>query len=259
MRAWIITQCRGCPGYAFIRTRLATRAWSCPAEQLAGRVLCNNRRDDLLPYEQYSLNRMMFTNKVGFTIGTGRCGTLFLYHVMEKEPDVASSHERNPENEAFQRYCKWHRLPVDDEGFLAIKEREVRGDLEQRAYSFEASPYLALSVRELHERFGAKFLFVYAREPFCFLLHLLNLFFLSTAGEKDTSIPVVAIGAHFRRVSVLDDEHEMTGIDDAIAARANDLHWHAGNGQFPGKYPDCSLSPARRPQSSQPPFLRSSF
>ena len=24
----------------------------------------------------------------------------------------------------------------------------------------------------------------------------------------------------------------MTGIDDAIAARANDLHRHAGNGQF---------------------------
>jgi hypothetical protein len=106
---------------------------------------------------------MSFTNRVGFTIGTGRCGTLFLYHVMEKEPGVASSHERNPENEAFQRYCKWHRLPVDDESFLATKEREIRADLEQRAYSFEASPYLALSVRELHERFGAKFLFLIRR------------------------------------------------------------------------------------------------
>jgi hypothetical protein len=76
---------------------------------------------------------------------------------------VASSHERNPENEAFQRYCKWHRLPVDDEGFLATKEREIRADLEQRAYSFEASPYLALSARELHERFGARFIFLVRR------------------------------------------------------------------------------------------------
>ena len=33
----------------------------------------------------------------------------------------------------------------------------------QRPYSFEASPYLALSVRELHERFGAKFLFLIRR------------------------------------------------------------------------------------------------
>jgi len=37
---------------------------------------------------------------------------------------------------------------------------------------------------------------------------------------------------HFRRVSVLDDEHEMTGIDDAIAARANDLHRHARCREF---------------------------
>jgi hypothetical protein len=106
---------------------------------------------------------MNFSNRVGFTIGTGRCGTLFLYEVMAQEPDVASSHERNPDNEAFQRYCKWHRLPVDDEGFLAAKEREIRADLEHRAYSFEASPYLSLSVKELHERFGARFVFLIRR------------------------------------------------------------------------------------------------
>jgi hypothetical protein len=104
-----------------------------------------------------------FANRAGFAIGTGRCGTMFLYEVMAKEPGVASSHERNPDNEAFQRYCKWHGLPVDDEGFLATKEREIRADLEGRAYSFEASPYLALSVRELHERFGAKFIFLVRR------------------------------------------------------------------------------------------------
>jgi hypothetical protein len=106
---------------------------------------------------------MTFANRVGFAIGTGRCGTLFIHQVLENEPDVASSHERNAENEAFQRYCKWHCLPVDDEGFLAAKEREIRADLEQRPYSFEASPYLALSVKALHERFGAKFLFLIRR------------------------------------------------------------------------------------------------
>ena len=102
-------------------------------------------------------------NRVGFAIGTGRCGTVFLYEALAKEPGVASAHERNPENEAFQRYCKWHRLAIDDEGFLATKEREIRADLESSAYSFEASPYLALSVRELHERFGAKFVFLIRR------------------------------------------------------------------------------------------------
>ena len=106
---------------------------------------------------------MSFADKVGFAIGTGRCGTLFLHQVMEKEPDVASSHERNPDNETFHRYCKWHRLPVDDEGFLATKEKEIAADLGQRRYSFEASPYLSLSVKELHERFGARFLFLIRR------------------------------------------------------------------------------------------------
>lgn len=106
---------------------------------------------------------MSFNNKVGFTIGTGRCGTLFLYQLMDREPKVASSHERNPDNETFHRYCKWHDLPVDHEGFLTTKEKEIRADLETHAYSFEASPYLSLSVKELHERFDAKFIFLMRR------------------------------------------------------------------------------------------------
>jgi hypothetical protein len=100
---------------------------------------------------------------VGFAVGSGRCGTLFLHEVVQREPGVASSHERNPDNEAFHRYCKWHNLPVDDEGFLATKEHEIRTDLAERAFSFEASPYLSLSVGELHERFGAKFIFLVRR------------------------------------------------------------------------------------------------
>ena len=109
---------------------------------------------------------MDFSNKVGFTIGTGRCGTLFIYQLMEKEPEVASSHERNPDNETFHRYCRWNNLPVDNEGFLATKEKEILADLENYTYSIEASPYLSLSVLELHQRFGAKFLFL-IRRPDC--------------------------------------------------------------------------------------------
>jgi len=106
---------------------------------------------------------MSFANRVGFAVGTGRCGTLFLYQVMQQEPAVASSHERNPENEAFHRYCQWHRLPVDTEGFLREKEREIAADLESHSYSFEASPYLSLSLNELHERFGGRFVFLIRR------------------------------------------------------------------------------------------------
>lgn len=106
----------------------------------------------------------MTTNgRVGFCVGTGRCGTLFLYQLACQEPDVASSHERNPDNETFHRYCQWHGLPVDHEGFLSTKAAEIDADLAARKFSFEASPYLSLSVHQLHERFGAKFILLVRR------------------------------------------------------------------------------------------------
>jgi hypothetical protein len=91
------------------------------------------------------------SDRVGFAIGTGRCGTLFLYEVMGSEPAVASSHERNPENEAFHRYCKWHGCPSTTRAFCGRRA----GDRRPRVgHSFGVSPYLALSVRS-SERFGA--------------------------------------------------------------------------------------------------------
>lgn len=105
-----------------------------------------------------------FRGRVGFGIGTGRCGTKFLSEVISLEPHVSAVHERNPMNEAFQRYCKWNHLPVDDEGFLHIKELEIREDLETNIFSFESSSYLSLSVRDLYDRFGAKFILM-VRSP----------------------------------------------------------------------------------------------
>lgn len=96
--------------------------------------------------------------RVGFAVGTGRCGTKFIARAAELEPEVAASHERNPYNETFHRYCQWYRLPVDGEGFLHQIGREIAQDLAGHAFSLEASAYLSLSVLELYERFGAKFL-----------------------------------------------------------------------------------------------------
>lgn len=99
-----------------------------------------------------------YQGRVGFAIGTGRCGTLFLARALALEPGVSSVHERNPLNEAFHRYSKWYSLPVDDEGFLHAKKLEIDQDLRDHRLSFEASPYLSLSVSELYSRFGAKFI-----------------------------------------------------------------------------------------------------
>lgn len=105
-----------------------------------------------------------YTGKVGFAIGTGRCGTEFIARAAGLEPHVAASHERNPYNETFQRYVKWYGLPVDNAGFLHQKAVEIAQDLESHTYSFESSAYLSLSLHELYERFGAKFVLL-VRSP----------------------------------------------------------------------------------------------
>ncbi len=110
------------------------------------------------------MNQRLSDSQVGFAIGTGRCGTNFLYRVFDLEPNVASVHERNPLNETFHRYCKWYEIPVDHEGFLKVKEKEIRCDLEQSKISFESSAHLSLSVEELYQRFNAKFVLL-VRQP----------------------------------------------------------------------------------------------
>ena len=93
-----------------------------------------------------------------FAIGTGRCGTNFIYRVFDLEPQVASSHERHRFNDTFHRYCKWYNIAIDHEGFLTQKERGIRDDLSHCRVSFEASSYLSLSINELYRRFDAKFI-----------------------------------------------------------------------------------------------------
>ena len=105
-----------------------------------------------------------FKNRIGFAIGTGRCGTKFIAQIVDRESNVSSVHERNPLNETFHRYCKWYGLTVDNEGFLQEKEREIQQDFQENFYSFEASAHLSLSIQELYDRFEAKFLLL-VRSP----------------------------------------------------------------------------------------------
>lgn len=98
-----------------------------------------------------------------FIVGTGRCGTQFLSKLFSLEPKVASTHERNPFNETFHRYCKWYGIPIDHEGFLQTKEREIHTDLRHYTFSIESSAHLSLSIQELYERFNAKFILLVRR------------------------------------------------------------------------------------------------
>jgi hypothetical protein len=104
------------------------------------------------------------SGRVGFCVGTGRSGTHFIAALLEHEPEVAAVHERDPMLETFHRYCKWHDLPVDDEGYLHAMEDHIRRDLARHRLSFEASCHLSLSMRELERRFAPKFVLL-VRHP----------------------------------------------------------------------------------------------
>jgi hypothetical protein len=105
-----------------------------------------------------------FEGRVGFCVGTGRCGTTFLAQLAGNEAEVASSHERLRLGATFHMFCKWHKIPVDSEGFLLDREEAIRRDLAERRFSFECSALLSHSLEELIERFHARFLLL-ARSP----------------------------------------------------------------------------------------------
>jgi hypothetical protein len=105
-----------------------------------------------------------FAGRVGFCVGTGRCGTTFLSALAAREPEVAASHERLRLAATFHMFCKWHGIAVDAEGFLLDREEAIRSDLTAHRFSFECSALLSHSLEELFERFRARFLLL-VRNP----------------------------------------------------------------------------------------------
>ena len=98
-----------------------------------------------------------------FAIGTGRCGTHFVAHLLAREPSVAAHHERDPLGDSFHRYCVWNRLPVDDAGFLAAKTAGIAADRARGRLSFEASTFVSLSAPVLHAELRARFILMIRR------------------------------------------------------------------------------------------------
>jgi hypothetical protein len=125
------------------------------------------------------MNNLKYQNKVGFVLGTGRCGTKLMHDLMSKEPTVRSHHERYPLPESFLRYCQWHRLPIDHFGVMETLKKGIEKDLKERSFSFESSCYLSFSVKDLYEQFGAKFILI-VRDP----ISVINSYYVKGTGEK---------------------------------------------------------------------------
>ncbi|WPJ94996.1 hypothetical protein SH580_16330 [Coraliomargarita algicola] len=103
-------------------------------------------------------------NTIGFATGSGRCGTNFLAKLYDQPNLVKASHERSPLNDTFHRYCKWYGVDVDPAGFIAHRQRFIDNDLSTNDFSFEASPFLALSLVELVDAFDCRIV-VLVRHP----------------------------------------------------------------------------------------------
>jgi hypothetical protein len=130
-----------------------------------------------------------FDGRVGFCVGTGRCGTTFLAAVAGREPEVASSHERLRLGATFHMFCKWHGIPVDSEGFLLDREEAVRRDLAERRFSFECSALLSHSLEELFEGFRARFLLLVRSPAETVASFAVRGWFVKPPARKDSRLP----------------------------------------------------------------------
>lgn len=130
-----------------------------------------------------------FAGRVGFCVGTGRCGTTFLAQLAEREPEVAAAHERERLGATFHMFCKWHGIRIDSEGFLRNKEEEIRGDLARRRFSFESSALLSHSLEELFERFQARFLLLVRRPDETVASFAVRGWFVKTPVRQDPHLP----------------------------------------------------------------------
>ncbi|HWG46231.1 MAG TPA: hypothetical protein VN688_25950 [Gemmataceae bacterium] len=130
-----------------------------------------------------------FDGRVGFCVGTGRCGTTFLAELAGREPEVAASHERLRLGATFHMFCKWHGIAIDSEGFLLDREEAIRRDLAEHRFSFECSALLSHSLEELFTRFRARFLLLVRRPEDTVASFAVRGWFVKPCARKDSSLP----------------------------------------------------------------------
>lgn len=99
-----------------------------------------------------------------FAVGTGRCGTHFLWRVIGSDAAIDSHHTDHADADSFARYCIWNELPIDMEAYLQDYQQRIDEATSQNRIYFEANPYLSFSIWLLYARFGGKFIFI-VRNP----------------------------------------------------------------------------------------------
>lgn len=102
--------------------------------------------------------------KSTFVVGTGRCGTHFIYSLIKHSKEVLAYHEQDSLSDTFLRYVTFYNLPIDTSGCWARKGAIVKKAFDSGKHYFESSAYLSLNIIELNQRFDSKFIFL-VRHP----------------------------------------------------------------------------------------------
>ena len=83
------------------------------------------------------------TKKLFMTVTTGRSGVKWLHEIFRAHRNVMGGSERNPIEESFYRYVKFHKLPVDVSGVINLTKRDIMMDWEKNDISVTGTPYFS--------------------------------------------------------------------------------------------------------------------
>jgi hypothetical protein len=113
-------------------------------------------RRDIDVSEAYSTMRTNGVHKkLIMTATTGRSGVKWLHEIFKAHRNVAGGSERNPFEESFYRYVKFHELPIDVSGVVDLTKRDIMKDWYECDISVVGSPYLSHDFLDVFSALGA--------------------------------------------------------------------------------------------------------
>jgi len=127
--------------------------------------------------------------------GTGRCGTHFLYELLNAHKHVNAFHIQHLDADSFYRYCAWNNLPVDTADFIAYRQKYIEDATTQRKLYFESNPYLSFSINLLYSHLKTKYIFIIRNPEAVVRSHIVKGWYSKDPLVKD---PNKAIGFQYK-------------------------------------------------------------
>jgi len=98
-------------------------------------------------------------------LGAGRCGMRWFARLLDAHQNASGYCERYPFPESFYRYCKWHDLPIEQEGFFQLIDQGIQADWKSSDISFMVSPWFVTPCGDIIRRLKPDLLIFFLRNP----------------------------------------------------------------------------------------------